>query len=367
MTVAPPMAAPGAPAALAAAAWAVPADVRIDLRYEPDEAALLDPPPERVYRALLDASGDQGASLAAHYPLDDLYGGARGAPVVSRFFGCAVTPDALTFGAGVGSLLHALAGLAAGGVVVAPEHVHPDLEVWAAQHGGEPRLVPEPATAADLIRAIAVERPVLVHLDRPDFTGQVLAPEDIAEIADAAAGAVVLVDESAAPYLGARASAARLAPELDNLIVLRGFTKAYSWGGLRVGYAVASPGCAGRVRELVPPMQVAGLALGAALRMLAAGDVFGALRARIREVKPATAALLRDAQLDVLDNASVLPWVAIRDAGGRTAERLLRAGIRGLAPVPVPGAGPPALEVLRLTVPLAASRLALLRELLADL
>src|SRR6185295_13649410 len=98
-----------------------------------------------------------------------------------------------------------------------------------------------------------------------------------------------------------------------NLVVLRGFTKAYSWGGLRCGFALASEDLAVRVRELVPPMQVCELAFQAALRILLAGDMFEALRVRIRSVKPEFVNELTGAGLTIVQNQPDLPWVGISD------------------------------------------------------
>jgi histidinol-phosphate/aromatic aminotransferase/cobyric acid decarboxylase-like protein len=353
---------PQAPHALAPTAWGVPGTARLDLRYAPEEAELLDPQPSSVWEEAL----QDGAELAAHYPVDDPYGGERGATAVSGFHGCSVAPGRLTFGAGVTSLLHALAGLADGGAILAPELVHPDLEIWAMARGSRVQLLPEPLDVAAFVRAVADLRPALVHLDRPAFAGDVLSLADVEAIATAAArvGAAMVIDESPAVYLGGRASAVGLTDRCDALVVLRGFTKAFSWGGLRVGYAVASPPLAARVRELVPPMLTGGPALAAALRMLAAGDSLGPLRARIRARRPAVSAILQDHGLELLDGHPDLSWLAVRDPGRRVSSALTRAGIRGLEPVPVPGAQTPRLEALHLTLPLSDERFALLSELI---
>lgn len=358
---------PTPPEALAVASWSTPAGMRLDLRYASDEAELLHPSPAAVWEEMVRSAGRGGAELAAAYPVDDPYGGGRGAEPVGRFFGVALRPQQVTFAAGVTSLLHDLAGLADGGPVAAPALVHPDLEAWAAARGSEVRLLEGDAAGARLIAHLDAVRPALVHLDRPDFAGRFLTLDEVEALARAAArfGAAVVVDESPAPYLGPAGSAATLVNRVDNLVVLRGFTKAYSLGGMRAAFAVASPGAARRVRELVAPMQVGGLALEAALRLLAAGDVFARLRARVAEVKPVAVALLREAGLRVLPNDGRLPWVALADPEGAGWARLQARGIRALRPAPAPVLPEPRLEVLRLTIPLSDARMALFRALLA--
>ncbi|MET0399381.1 MAG: aminotransferase class I/II-fold pyridoxal phosphate-dependent enzyme [Longimicrobiaceae bacterium] len=358
---------PAPPEALAVAAWSTPAGMRLDLRYASDEAELLDPAPTAVWEELVRSAGRGGAEVVAAYPVDDPYGGERGAAEVARFFGIPLESRQLTFAAGVTSLLHDLAGMADGGPVAAPELVHPDLEAWAAARGSEIRLLAGDATRDRLVAHLEAARPALLHLDRPDFLGRFLPLDELEAVARAAAraGAMVVIDESPAPYLGPEASAATLVGRLDNLVVLRGFTKAYSLGGMRAAFAVASPGAARRVRELVAPMQVGELALGAALRLLAAGDVFARLRARVREVKPLAAGLLRVERLEVIPNHPDLPWLGVADPGGAASALLEARGIRALRPAPAPVLPELRLEVLRLTVPLSDERMALFRALLA--
>src|SRR5262249_17959440 len=150
------------------------------------------------------------------------------------------------------------------------------------------------------------------------------------------AGAVVLIDESPASCLGPTRSAARLIHEVDNLVVVRGLTKAYSCPGLRIGFALTSEIIAPRVRELVPPLQVSELSFRAALRLLAAGDVFARFRARVAAVKPMVTALLETNGFEVIRGHPELPWVLVRDPQQTASERIRRLGIRGLRPAPSP-------------------------------
>ncbi|OJF16223.1 aminotransferase class I/II-fold pyridoxal phosphate-dependent enzyme [Couchioplanes caeruleus] len=346
------------PDSLAVTGWGEEsADTRLDLRYADDEAELLDPPPAAVWAGLA-ASADE---VAGHYPVDDPFGSLRGAPVVSRYLGRTVAPAQLYFGAGVTSLLRDLAGLADGGPVLAPAHTHPDLQAWAAFRGAEIEIAAGPATVAGLTAEIRRVRPALVHLDRPAFDASILGLADLVRLAGTAAeaGAAVVVDESAAAYLGPAGSAATVVGEAGNLIVLRGFTKAYSWGGLRAGFAVCSPAIAVRVRELVTPMLIGELALLAALRVLAAGDPLAALRRRVRTVKPRFVERLTTAGLAVEPGHPDIPWVVVADADGAAGRTLAGRGIRGLLPAPAPVPSPPAPGRLHLTVPLSARRIEL--------
>jgi histidinol-phosphate/aromatic aminotransferase/cobyric acid decarboxylase-like protein len=354
------------PAGLAVASWGTPAGAQLDLRYLPDEADWLDPRPADVWRDVIGSSPGFGASLAESYPVDDPYGGTRGAPAVGRFFDVALDAGQVTFGAGVTALLHGLAGLAAGGGVVAHALVHPDLEAWAAARGTPVTLAGGPLDADGLIEAVERARPALVHFDRPAFGNEVLSLADVERVARAAAaaGAAVVVDEAPAPYLGAAASAIRLVHEVDNVVVLRGFTKAYSLGGLRAGFAVASRTVAPRVRAVVPPLQVGEPALAVALALLDAGDPFARLRERIRATKPRSAALLEAAGLELRTGDADVPALVVDDSRGAAAELLERRGVAVLRPSLAPGAPPEAGSLAHLRTPIDDERIDLLGRLL---
>jgi histidinol-phosphate/aromatic aminotransferase/cobyric acid decarboxylase-like protein len=358
---------PVPPSALGVASWGTPGGVKLDLRYASDEADLLDQDVRQLWEKTLGGAAHGGADIVANYAVDDSYGGVRAAPVLSSCFGCRFVADQVTFGAGVTALLHALSGLADGGRILVPELTHPDLEVWARTQGSDVQLLPGLITRDRLISELDRTRPTLLHCDRPDFLGQLLDLGELEEVVRAASrvGAIVLIDESAAQYLGPAGSAARLIERVENLVVLRGFTKAYSLGGLRAAYAVASRDVAEIVRELVPPLQVCELALHAALGLVRAGDIFGRLRTRVRTVKPIARRVLEAAGVEVLANREEFPWVGVRDPGGATARFLESRGVFALHPSASSVFPGRSADVLRLTVPLSDDRMALFEELLS--
>src|SRR4029079_5579690 len=132
---------------------------------------------------------------------------------------------------------------------------------------------------------------------------------------------VVVVDESYLNYLGPADSAEPLPAQPSNLLVLRGVSKGYCTGGLRVGYAVASAPLAPAVREVACPLAVSSLALGFALELLAAGAVFPPLRARLGVAKPATLEAPRPAAAGGRDADHAGGARAARDCGRSGARR----------------------------------------------
>jgi threonine-phosphate decarboxylase len=92
-------------------------------------------------------------------------------------------------------------------------------------------------------------------------TGDVIAKDELAEFVEEAArlGTVVVVDEAFMDFH----EDATLKQEVlrrANLIVLRSMTKCYALAGLRLGFLVASPPLAKRVREADEPWSVSALA-----------------------------------------------------------------------------------------------------------
>jgi histidinol-phosphate/aromatic aminotransferase/cobyric acid decarboxylase-like protein/SAM-dependent methyltransferase len=337
--------APLPPESLAVRFYAQPPPAgALDLRWSPDEDEFLDPQPRELWSRYVRRAGFEAA---ADYGLDDPYGEARARTALRLHHGVAFPQGAVTFGAGVTMLLRELAQLAAGGDVLVERHAHPDLPAWARARGSRVEVVD-----GDLARRVDETGPALVVLDRPTITGRVIGLDDLQRLAAAAedSGTVVIVDESYATYFGPAASAAPLTLETSNLLVLRSVSKGYCTGGLRVGYAVASAPLAPAVREVVCPLAVSSLALGFALELLAAGDVFAPLRARLAVTKPATVEALARLGLDADPAHPALPWVIVPAA----AEEVLAR--RGIAARRVDG-------LLRMAVPLSDARLAALRQL----
>jgi len=358
----------------------VPPD-HLDLRWAPDEVEYV--------RSEVDAawgSVESTVDAARAYPLHDPYGSARLAPVLADHFGCALQPEQVLTGAGATGLLHALAGLAGTGPVLAEPLGHPDLPARARALGAEVLVAGDPLPPvgelgglAGLAAAIRRQRPALVVLDRPGVTGEIWPVAAVRALASAVqeSGALLVLDETCAAYAGPATSAVPLTAEVDSLVVLRGMSKGYCCGGLRAGYAICSPPVAAELRAAVPPLGVSELGLAGAIALLRRGDIFGPLRARIAEVKPAAAGWLGAAGFEVRPGDPRLPWVLVRTPGGSGA-----AGSAGLAGADGPAgtvaalagyrlAGRPLSRVdgqptgwVRVSVPLSAERAAALRAAL---
>jgi histidinol-phosphate/aromatic aminotransferase/cobyric acid decarboxylase-like protein len=272
----------------------------------------------------------------------------------------------------VTGLLHGLSRLVDGGTVLIGPAGHPQLAEAAVAAGGTVAVaaLTDPAAAG---AAVAAVRPAVTVLDRPAMTGRHWSLTRVAELAASTArvGGVLVVDETCGCYLPPGRSAAPLTETVPGLVVLRGVSKGYCCGGLRIGFAVTSPGLAADVRAVLAPLAGSALALDVALELLSQPDPLGPLRARIAEVKPALLAALRRAGLAATPTDEHVPWIALHDDPA-TRATLAQAGL-AVKDVPVLGspagadvagadvagadvAGADAAGLLRMSVPLSVPR-----------
>lgn len=236
--------------------------VRLDLNESPFK------PPREVVEAALNALKEVN-----RYPPARLVEELRLA--VAEYSG--VRKDMVAIGCGADSLIALIIMMKAreGGPVAAPRYSFTMYREAAEASGLGLVWVPMEALGGwwrlDTGAAVeAARRASIVFIDRPNNpTGSMLVSiGELEEILEAAKGLVV-VDE--AYYEFSRETVAGLVELHDNLVVLRTFSKAFSLAGLRVGYAIASPGIASRLQSLLPfPTSTPSLA--AALKALEEGS-----------------------------------------------------------------------------------------------
>jgi cobalamin biosynthetic protein CobC len=145
---------------------------------------------------------------------------------------------------------------------------------------------------ADLAGAAGADVIVVVNPDNP--TGRLIAPRALR----AAATSLLVVDEAFIDLLPPDASLAGELP--DNAIVLRSFGKTYGLAGVRLGFAVAPPRLARRLREGFGPWAVSGPALEIGRRALGDDAWLQAAAARLATDQAKLDALLRAAGFAIL-------------------------------------------------------------------
>jgi cobalamin biosynthetic protein CobC len=125
----------------------------------------------------------------------------------------------------------------------------------------------EVVETSDLARLADADLAVVVNPNNPD--GRVIAVEALSSLARALAsrGGLVVVDEA---FMEVGPPGASLAGRVgEGLIVLRSFGKFFGLAGLRLGFAIAAPEQAARLRAQLGPWPVAGPAITIGSRALA--------------------------------------------------------------------------------------------------
>lgn len=134
---------------------------------------------------------------------------------------------------------------------------------------------------------------VLANPNNPD--GRRLAPQDLLKNADslAARGGVLLADEAfadPAPEVSLAAAAGR-----PGLVILRSLGKFYGLAGLRLGFALASPALAEKLRQAIGPWAISGPALAIGAQALEDAAWAAETRGRLTLASAKLADLLRRA------------------------------------------------------------------------
>ena len=121
-------------------------------------------------------------------------------------------------------------------------------------------------SAADVESALAADPHVVFVCSPNNPTGNAQPVEVVEQLA--ASGALVVVDEAYLEF-GGKSSAVL---GLENVAVLRTFSKAFALAGARLGYGLVSPEVAGDVRRVRLPYHVSSLTQAAGLAALRHAD-----------------------------------------------------------------------------------------------
>jgi cobalamin biosynthesis protein CobC len=173
------------------------------------------------------------------------------------------------------------------------------------------------------IRALAnADLAVVVNPNNPD--GRLLARDALLALADALHPGLLVVDEAFMEVGPAGASLAGAARR--NIVVLRSFGKFYGLAGLRLGFALAAPELAARLRAALGPWAVSGPALAIGAIALADEGWSEVTRSRLAATASRLDGLLSGAGLDVAGGTSLFRLVRT-PAASELFDRLGHAGI----------------------------------------
>lgn len=177
---------------------------------------------------------------------------------LARWLG--VPADAVLPGCGSNDLLDStMRALGVPGSTLA--HVSPTF-VMGSHFAVSNSLVPVPVPTKrngqpDVEALLATKAPIIYVATPNNPSGQAASADAVRALMDRAPG-IVMLDEAYTEYTGG--SWAQEAAERDNVVVTRTFSKAWGLAGLRIGYAVASPGLIYEIEKARGPYKVSAVA-----------------------------------------------------------------------------------------------------------
>jgi histidinol-phosphate aminotransferase len=166
----------------------------------------------------------------------------------------------------------------------------------------------------------------MIFLNTPNNpTGQLISPDDIRRIANAAPGAVVIVDEAYIEF-GGTSFIPQLADH-PNVLVGRTFSKAYGLAGLRVGVLVGQPQSLDPVRAVTLPFNINAVAIAATLAALEDSDFLPRYARQVRASRERLYEACRRLGLEYWESAANYVLVRVGDAVPLVVEALAARGI----------------------------------------
>jgi cobalamin biosynthesis protein CobC len=178
---------------------------------------------------------------------------------------------------------------------------------------------------SDLACVRAASLAVVVNPNNPD--GRILTRETLLDCAHSLQrdGGILVVDEA---FMEVGPRGVSLAGDVGerNIVVLRSFGKFFGLAGLRLGFALASPAVAARLRAALGPWAVSGPALAVGAKALADTGWIERTRRRLARAARRLDAILERAGLEVIGGTSLFR-LAQTPAADALFRHLGRAGI----------------------------------------
>ncbi len=166
---------------------------------------------------------------------------------------------------------------------------------------------------------------IVANPNNPD--GRLFARADLLALAKdlGRRGGLLVVDEA---FMDVGPPGASLAPDVahGSVVVLRSFGKFFGLAGLRLGFAVAAPATAERLRAALGPWAVSGPALAIGTQALADADWIERTRKRLDKASGRLDGILSDLALPLVGGTSLFRLVRT-PAAGALFQHLGSAGI----------------------------------------
>lgn len=178
---------------------------------------------------------------------------------------------------------------------------------------------------ADYTRPREVAPAAIIFANPNAPTGLALSLADIAAIAQANPDSAVVVDEAYVDF-GAE-SAVGLMQQYENIVVIHTLSKSYALAGLRVGYALASPGVVAglqRVKDSFNSYPLDTLAQAGALAAIQDRADFDKKRTAIIQSRDELTVALQALGFDVLDSKTNFVFARHRQVDAKHIHQALR-------------------------------------------
>jgi cobalamin biosynthetic protein CobC len=195
-----------------------------------------------------------------------------------------------------------------------------------SEHARTARLAGHAVMETDDIQQLrGADLAVIANPNNPD--GRIIATDRLLALAQELKGhdGILVVDEA---FMDVGPRGGSLARELDrgNIVVLRSFGKFFGLAGLRLGFALAAPPLAARLKASLGPWAVSGPAIAIGGQALADTAWMDAARARLGAAAQRLDLLLAELDMDVVGGTSLFR-LARAPSAAAIFRRLGAAGI----------------------------------------
>jgi histidinol-phosphate aminotransferase len=190
------------------------------------------------------------------------------------------------------------------------------------------RIPPGPGFVfpTDAVIHAVTPRTRMIFLNTPSNpTGRLIPIPDLQRIAEAAPGAVVLIDEAYIEFGGST-----FLPELGkypNVLIGRTFSKAYGLAGMRVGVVIGQPQSLDPVRAVTLPFNINAVAMAATLAALDDRDFLPRYAAQVAESRERLYAACRQLGLEYWESAANFVMVRVGDRVTQVVDALAKRGV----------------------------------------
>ena len=299
---------------LSISSYSLPTDPSsLDLKWALDEKEFLNANLTKLWKLFFNKNNSSNRFLnqMANYPVYDPYGSERAYIVLSNHFNVELKPSNIFFGAGVLSLLSHLSIFAQNSCVLTRDYSYPDFLVWISKKNAQVISLAWNTTIKDFINIISEAKPSVIFFEQPSIFGISFSHKEIKELCYIAKqnNALVIIDESNTNYLDNSFSLVPLATTIKNLVILKGISKGYGFGGLRIGYIISHSQNNHSLKEIIPPLQVSEFSYLFALEILKNPNILDKLRKRIKIVKSEIVQRFQMHGFEPISPSNRLPWI----------------------------------------------------------